>query len=78
MSENNFHIIDHEGELITEDGQSEREAYETMRHFRQEDGMRGLKVVRRDQLTAQQQASLKDYEDRLAALTAKMRGRKVA
>ena len=81
MSENmddNYYIVDRDGELVTEEGETEKEAVATKRFFTEQCGDRGLRVVRRDRLTAEQQASLKDYEDRLAALTAKMRGKKVA
>ena len=78
MSERIYHVIDRKGELVTDEGQTEKDAYESLRYFSQEQGMRGLKVVRRDELSAEQQARLKAYEDRLAALTAKMRGKRVA
>lgn len=74
----NYHIIDSNGALVTEEGMTESEAHATARYFREQTGERGLKVVSRSRLSTEQQAKLKEYEDRLAAEIARMSGKRVA
>lgn len=78
MKDTNYFIINSDGELVTEEGESEKDAYETMCIFRQEAGMRGLSVVRFARLSVENQKLITDYEEKLANAIAKMRGRKVA
>lgn len=73
-----YHVIDSDGELVTEEGLTEREANATARYFREQTGERGLKVVHHSRLSTAQQAKLKEYEDKLAAEIARMSGKKVA
>lgn len=77
MKDTNYHLIDSNGELVTEEGETEREAYETARVFREQTGAR-LTVVHRSRLSAEQQAKLKEYEDKLATEIARMTGKNLA